>query len=97
MTNRANAAAPAVTTVAKVNAALRKLGKEEKLFRGRGYYYFGEGNASAWPSTSVYVYRVTELTVDEWIGEHAALAAKAYVPLPQDASGPMVLRRTINF
>ncbi len=76
MTNRATAAAP--VTVAKVNAALRKLGVQEKLFRGHGYYYFGEGNASAWPSTSVYVYRVYELTIDEWVAEHTMLAAKAW-------------------
>lgn len=64
--------------VAEVNAALRARGAEEKLTRGRGYYYFRDGNTHRWPSTSVMVYRAADLTVDQWLREYDELAAEAY-------------------
>ena len=47
-----------VTTVAAINRVLRSRGHAERLRRGRGYYYFVDGNASAWFSSSVDVYRL---------------------------------------
>lgn len=61
-------------TVAQVNAALRKAGKAERLARGRGYYYFRDGNATAWPESAVYVNRADALTVAEWLREHERLS-----------------------
>jgi hypothetical protein len=60
--------------VASVNRALKHMGVEERLVRGRGYYYFAGGNAAAWPSSSVYVYRAEELSVGRWIAEYHELA-----------------------
>ena len=61
--------------VAEVNKALREMGKAEKLTRGRGYYYFRDGDAFAWPTSSVFVYRADQLTIKEWLAEYARLAA----------------------
>lgn len=61
-----------------VNHALAAAGHAERLVRGNGYWYFTEGNASRWPSSSVYVYRITDLTLDEWLAEHRTLAARSW-------------------
>ena len=66
------------TTIAAVNETLKAAGHDEVLVKGRGYFYFADGNASAWPATSVYVYRITDFTVEQWLSEHADLKAKAY-------------------
>lgn len=54
-------------TVALVNKALKKAGKKEKLVRGNGYYYFAEGDASGWYSSSVMVNRVSAFSVARWL------------------------------
>jgi hypothetical protein len=59
--------------VAEVNRALKKMGRPERLRRGAGYYYFSEGNAMAWPSSSVYVYRATQFTLERWLEEFEEL------------------------
>lgn len=63
--------------VAEVNRALKAKGVEEKLTRGRGYYYFRDGNTGYWPATSVYTCYSDDLTVAEWLAEHATLAANS--------------------
>lgn len=54
---RAELAAPAKTkgTVARINAALKAAGREERLVHGRGYYYLWHGAAPSWYSSSIYV------------------------------------------
>lgn len=63
--------------VAEVNKALKALGVPERLQAGRGYYYFREGNASSWYSSSVYVYRAIELSVERWLEEYDQKANEA--------------------
>jgi len=41
------------------------------LMKGDGYFWF-DGEAVDTNATGVYVYRVTDLTVDEWISEAKA-------------------------
>ena len=41
------------TTPAAVNKILKARGHQERLVRGRGYYYFIDGNASSWFSSSI--------------------------------------------
>lgn len=61
-------------TVARVNKELKRLGHPERLRRGRGYYYFVDGKAHEWYSSSVYVYRVESLTLGQWIQKREELA-----------------------
>lgn len=53
--------------VAEVNKAIKALGRSEKLTRGNGYYYFRDGTAAGWYSSSEYVYRASDLSVAEWM------------------------------
>ena len=62
-------------TLRQVNAALRRAGHAERLFRGEGYYYFAEGEAHTWTQSGVYVYRVRELTIEAWLRTRDSLAA----------------------
>lgn len=57
-------------TVATVNAALKARGVAERLCKGNGYFYFVEGNASDWYTSSVSVFRASELTLEQWIKEY---------------------------
>lgn len=72
----ARAPLPVEGSLARVNAALKARGVEERLVRGSGYFYFREGNAMSWPSSGVYgVWNVAALTVDQWLAEYDALVA----------------------
>lgn len=66
--------------VAEVNRALKAKGVKEKLTRGRGYYYFRDGNSADWRSASVMIYRASDLSVERWLGEWESLSGRA---LPQ--------------
>ena len=43
-------------SVAQVNAFLKSKNIDERLNRGKGYFYFSKGKSYNWPSNSVYVY-----------------------------------------
>jgi hypothetical protein len=59
--------------VAAVNRALKLAGREEKLVRGNGYYYFINGAADGWRSVSVSVCYADSLTLERWLDEFDAL------------------------
>ena len=61
--------------VARVNARLREMGREERLRRGRGYFYFYDGGAESWYSSSIPVFSLDHWTVDEVIAEMLRLEA----------------------
>lgn len=63
--------------VAEVNKALKARGVEEKLTRGRGYYYFRDGTAAGWYRSSVYVFSASDLPVERWLEEYDLLANEA--------------------
>lgn len=60
-------------TLKQVNNAIAKAGFNEVLVAGDGYYYFIEGDAFQWESSSVYVYRLNHLSLDQWLAAHKAL------------------------
>jgi hypothetical protein len=64
---------PNGATLKQVNAALKAKGVAERLARGRGGYYFREGDAMSWPSSSVYVNHVSAFTVEGWLKEYEEL------------------------
>lgn len=55
------------TTVASVNKELKKRGYKERLTRGNGYYYFYNGEAEGFYSSSVPVYSISDMSVDDVI------------------------------
>jgi hypothetical protein len=60
-------------TLKRVNKAIKELGGEEVLVKGDGYYYFWEGTAPDWKSSSVMVCRLNQLTLEQWIEEYKSL------------------------
>jgi hypothetical protein len=72
----ATAAPKPLNTVYAVNRELKALGETPRLRAGRGYYYF-DGDAIGWPSSSVYVCYSDDLTVEQWLGEYRDLKATA--------------------
>jgi hypothetical protein len=62
------------TSSKQVNDALANAGKDERLVRGNGYWYFVEGNASGWFSSSVPVYRISDMTLRRWLDYRDMLA-----------------------
>ena len=64
-------------TCASVNAALKKKGVAERLYRGKDYMYFSDGEAHTWEQTMVYVCSASDLTVAEWLEEYDRLKADA--------------------
>ena len=67
--------------VAEVNRELARRGFSSRLRAGRGGYYYFDGVALQWPTSSVYVYPASALTVGQWLREYAWHAEKG--PKPQ--------------
>ena len=56
-------------TCKMINDRLRERGRDESLRPGGGYFYFGGGEAVNWLTNSVRVQRVSDLTLEQWLGE----------------------------
>lgn len=52
-----------------VNDALRARGRDESLYPGKGYFFFGGGDAVHWLSSSVMFKKISDLTLDEWLAK----------------------------
>jgi hypothetical protein len=64
-------------TLKQVNNKLATMGYAERLVKGDDYFYFAEGEASGWPMTIVFVPRLNDLTLNQWLHEHALLRRDA--------------------
>jgi len=54
--------------ITDINKALKIAGYEGyKLVRGKGYFYFIGNDSMFWETSSVYVYRLDELTIQQWV------------------------------
>lgn len=60
--------------IREINQYLRRFGIEERLVRGSGYYYFIDGDAHNWRSSSVCCMWYDNLTFDGWLREWVSLA-----------------------
>ena len=56
-----------MTTLQAINKALTEAGREERLVRGRGYYYVTGGGSERWPQTMIYQYSLIDTTVEKVI------------------------------
>ena len=73
---------PPLVSVGEVNKALSDAGYAERLAKGKGCYYFKEGNANFWPKTEVHVLKVHDLSVSEWLEKHTLLRLSAELAPP---------------
>lgn len=62
-----------MVSLKQINAALAAKGAAERLFKGNGYFYFSEGSADSWYSASVFVNRLSQLTLKQWLAEYESL------------------------
>lgn len=60
---------PTRVTRKMVNDALRARGRDESLYPGEGYFFFGGGEAVHWLSSSVMVKKISDLTLEEWLAK----------------------------
>lgn len=64
-------------TINRINAALQEAGLDGvEIVRGRGYFYFAGGDTGSWPSSSEYVFHLSNYSVQEWVGIALKLAGK---------------------
>lgn len=56
-----------------INRALKELGIKMELVKGEGYFYFVGEDCDDRESTSVMVYRLNQLTKEQWIEEARSL------------------------
>jgi hypothetical protein len=56
-----------VTTLHAVNKALEAAGRQERLVRGREYYYVAGGGAESWPQSGLYTYSLFDTTTERVI------------------------------
>jgi hypothetical protein len=56
-----------------INKALSSKGYSDKIFAGEGYFYFSGDTASKFPQSSVYVYRLNDLSLEQWVAAYESL------------------------
>jgi hypothetical protein len=57
-------------TLDKVNKELKKQGYDTKLVKGEGYFYFVGKEAWDFKCQSVYVFRLNDLSLEQWVKEY---------------------------
>lgn len=59
-------------TIKQINTAIRSISGNHtsELVRGDGYFYFAGELESSWPHGGVYVPRLGDLSLDEWVEEY---------------------------
>lgn len=50
-----------------INKALRSKGYSDEIFAGKGYWYFAGDTVAKFRQSSVCVYRLNDLTLEQWI------------------------------
>lgn len=68
-----------MTTVAAVNKALQAAGRQERIRRGRGYFYVTGGGAESWPQSGIYANTLAPSSTESIIDEIDRLKAQANV------------------
>lgn len=56
-------------TVKAVNKALSDAGIPAEVFKGEGYWYFFGDEPPMWPQSAVYVYKLSDLSIEGWVQE----------------------------
>lgn len=75
-------------TLNLVNAELRKRGYDVELHRGRGYFYFSGGYLY---DPSVMVFRLSVLSVDQWVREYERRLAETNAKTLLDGDDPCLI------
>lgn len=65
-------------TITAVNKALEAADYPERICKGNGYWYFIEGQAHTWRSSSVMTCHLSDFTVEQWVAERNELANRSF-------------------
>jgi hypothetical protein len=78
-------------TLKTLNKHLMSLGFTEELVKGKGYFYFDGPDVGHFERTGVYVYRLNQLNLDQWVAELEELRAAAGLTTEKTMlNGPIV-------
>lgn len=69
-----------MTTLQEVNKYLEKNLIKERLFKGEGYYYFGEGESHKWKSTMICVNSLKYFNMHSIMKEYLELSNVLHCP-----------------
>ena len=64
-------------SIKTVNNAIKKLGGKAELVKGVGYFYFWSDDVTFVGGSSVFVYRINDLSLADWIEEYKSLKVSA--------------------
>lgn len=64
----------------RLNRALVRAGIIERVVQGRGYVYFVDGEAHTWPSSSIAVCWMRDLTPESVVSEWKSLSGQTRTP-----------------
>jgi hypothetical protein len=64
-------------TIKQINKMLERKGVEERLYRGKDYFYFYGGTTDCWPDTMVYTTRLNDNTIEGWWANYKYLRLAA--------------------
>ena len=60
-------------TLKNVNDELTRLGHRARLEKASAYFYFFGGDATEWLERTVHVAKISDHTLEQWIGEFVRL------------------------
>ena len=69
MTVRYHIEEDARVTLKKINKALKERRYDSTLHKGEGYFYFEGNEADCFKEQGVYVHKLNELSLEEWVAE----------------------------
>ncbi len=65
-------------TIKSINRAILDAGLNAEIVRGVGYFYFVGDDVDLRKESSVYVYRLNELSIEEWVEEAREKCTSSY-------------------
>lgn len=79
----------------QVNQYLWKHGmpKDIELNKGKGFFYLSGGDAARWPESSIAVFSLGQLSLDEWLKRYQELAKKAPARRDKDDTDDVIVLR----
>lgn len=63
--------------IKKVNKEIKLLGIEAEIAKGDGYFYFFGDGVKFCKHTSVFVYRLNQIKLDDWLNEAKCFAKES--------------------
>jgi len=66
-----------MTTLTLANRALTLVGAKERLYKGKGYFYFADGDTASWPESMIVANTLAAFDAAEILQEYYRLKRKS--------------------